>query len=48
MVLQRKTEVNNKDENTEDEEDDANFAEISDEGANKGTFLFVIYIKSLS
>ena len=47
MVPQRNTEVNNEDENTEDEQDNANFVEMSDEGANEGTFLFVIDTTSL-
>ena len=47
MILQRNSEVNDKDKNTEDEEENANFAEMSDEGANEGTFLFVIDITSL-
>ena len=47
MVLQRNSEVNDENENAEDEEDDANFAEISDEGAIEGTFLFVIDIIAL-
>ena len=34
MVLQRNSEVNDENEDVEDEEDGANFAEISDEGAN--------------
>ena len=47
MILQRNSEVNDRDKNTEDEEENANFAEMSDEGANEGTFLFVIDITSL-
>ena len=47
MVLRSNSEVNYEDKNTEDEEDDANLVEISDEGANEGTFLFVIDMKSL-
>ena len=47
MVLQSNSEVNDEDENVEDEEDDANFVEISDEESNEGTFLLVIYITSL-
>ena len=47
IVLQHNIEINNRDEHTEDEEDNANFVEISDEGANEGTFLFVIDMKSL-
>ena len=38
MVLQRNSEVNYEDENAEDEEDDVNFAEMSDEGVNEDTF----------
>ena len=44
MVLQRNSEVNDEDESAEDEEEDANFVEMSNEGANKGAFLFVIDI----
>ena len=47
MVLQCNTEVNDEDKNAEDEEEDANFVEMSNEGANKGAFLFVIDIISL-
>ena len=47
MVIQRNSEVNNEYKNAGDEEDDANFAEVSDEGENEGTFLFVIGITSL-
>ena len=47
MVLRSNSEVNDEETNVEDEEDNANFAEMSDEGANEGTFLFVIYITSL-
>ena len=47
MVLQRNSEVNYEEKNVEDEEDDANFAEMSDEGANEDTVLFVIVITSL-
>ena len=47
IFLQRNTKVNDEEENVEDEEDDANFLEISYEGANEGKFLFVIDIKSL-
>ena len=38
MVLQHNSEVNDEDENAEDEEDDVNFAEMSDEGAYEGTY----------
>ena len=47
MVLQRNSDVNDEDKNVEDEENDANFEDMSDEGANKGTFLFVISITYL-
>ena len=47
MVLQRDSEVNDEDKNAEDEEDDVKFSEMSDEGANEATFLFVIDITSL-
>ena len=47
MVLQRITEVNYEDENMEDEEDNANFVEMSDKGANEGPFWFVVDITSL-
>ena len=47
MVLQRNIELNDDDKNAEDEEDDAKFVEIFDEGANEGKFLFVIDITSL-
>ena len=47
MVLQHITEVNDEDKNMEDEEDDANFVEMSDKGANEGPFWFVVDIMSL-
>ena len=47
MLLQSNPEVDDEDENAEDEEDDASFVEMPDEGANEGTFLFVIDITSL-
>ena len=40
MFLQFNTEVNVENENVEDEEDDENFVEISNEGANEGAFFF--------
>ena len=47
MVLKRISGVNYEDENAEDEEDDENYAEMSDEISNEGKFLFVIDITSL-
>ena len=47
IFLQHNSEVNDEDENAEDEEDDAKVSEIYDEGANEGTFLFVVDITSL-
>ena len=47
MILQLNSEVNDEDKNAEDEEEDANFVEMTNEGANKGAFLFVIDITSL-
>ena len=47
MVIQQNSQVKDKNKNAEDEEDDANFSEMYDEGVNGGTFLFVIDIKSL-
>ena len=47
MVIQSNSEINDEGKNVDNEEDDANFAEVSDEGENEGTFLFVIGITSL-
>ena len=47
MVIKHNSEVNDADKNAEDEEDDANFSEMSDEGSNEGKFLFVVDIESL-
>ena len=47
MVLQHNSELNYEDINAENVGDDANFSEMSDEGSNEGTFLFVIDITSL-
>ena len=47
MLLQRNTGVNTQNEDSEDEEDDENHKEISNEGENEGTFLFVVDIKFL-
>ena len=47
MVLWRNSEVNDKDENAEDEEDGVHFVEMPDEGANEGPFLLFIHITSL-
>ena len=47
MVLQRTTMVNNESKDTEDKEDNENYKEMSNKGANEGTFLFVIDIKCL-
>ena len=47
MVLQNNSEVNDEDKNAEDEEDNASSEEMSNEGANEGTFLFVIDIIAL-
>ena len=47
MVIKHNSEVNDEDKNAEDEEDDAKFSGMSDEGSNEGKFLFVVDIKSL-
>ena len=47
MILQLNSEVNDEDKNAEDEEDNASSEEMSNEGANEGTFLFVIDIIAL-
>ena len=47
MVIKHNSEVNDADKNAEDEEDDAIFLEMSDEGSNEGKFLFVVDIESL-
>ena len=47
MVLQNNSEVNDEDKNAEDEEDNSSSEEMSNEGANEGTFLFVIDIIAL-